>query len=109
MKNFIQPGDVIDFTAPSGGVVSGTAYLIGSMLLVAVASAAEGEIVAGRRLGVFELPKLSSDNLTAGQKVNWNDTNGEFQAATSDLDDAATVVEAADNTVSLVKVALTPV
>lgn len=109
MKNYSKSGKIVDLVAPSGGVVSGNAYLFGSLLVVAQASAAEGETFAGMRMGEFSLPKLTSDNLTVGQKVNWNDTNDEFQAATSDLDDAATVVEAADNTKSEVKVVLTPV
>ena len=42
MKNFVQPGDVVELTAPSGGVVSGTVYLIGALVVVATVTAAEG-------------------------------------------------------------------
>ena len=109
MKNFLQPGNSLDLIAPTGGVVSGEPVLIGSILAVPVATKAQTEVFAGQVEGVFELAKLTADVWTAGAKVNWNDTNDEFQLATSDLDDAATVTEAADGTKSVGKVRLTPV
>lgn len=109
MKNFIQPGLTLDLIAPAGGVASGGGFLIGSILAFAQETKAATEVFAGLVEGVVEAPKLTANVMTAGLKVNWNDTNKEFQNATSDLDAAATVVEAADGTVSLVKVKLTPV
>lgn len=110
MKIFIQPGNSLDLIAPAGGVVSGTPLLIGeSILAVPVASKAATEIFAGQVEGVFLLPKLTADVMAAGVKVNFNDTNNEFQNATTDLDDSATVVEAAGNGDTTVKVKLTPV
>lgn len=110
MKNFLQPGNILDLIAPSGGVVSGVAYLLGaSILAVAQSSEAEGDTFAGLVEGVVSLPKLSTDNMVVGAKVNWNDTNGELQLATSDLDNCATVVEAAAASTTVVKVKLTPV
>lgn len=109
MKNFLQPGNILDLIAPSGGVVSGVPVLIGSILAVPVASVAQGEVFAGAVEGVFTLPKLTANTWAVGIKVNWNDTNGEFQIATSDLDNAATVVEAASSSVSEGKVRLTSV
>lgn len=110
MKNFLQRGDSLDLIAPAGGVVSGDAILIGtSILAVAVASKAAAETFAGEITGVFELPKKTADVFAAGAKASWNNTTKEFQIATTDLDNAATVVEAVDATVSKMKVRLTPV
>lgn len=109
MKNFLQPGNILDLIAPSGGVVSGAPVLIGSILAVPVASAAEDEVFAGAVEGVFTLAKLAANTWATGDKVNWNDSNKEFQLATSDLDNAATVVEDASNSVSEGKVRLTSV
>lgn len=109
MKNFLQPGGTLDLIAPSGGVVSGAPVLIGSILAVPVANAAQTLVFAGAVEGVFELAKLTANTWVAGDKVNWNDSNKEFQLATSDLDNAATVVEAASSSVSVGKVRLTPV
>lgn len=54
MKNYIQPGGTITVAAPSGGVVSGQAVVIGKLRGFANATAAEGDDVAISRTGVFE-------------------------------------------------------
>ena len=109
MKNFIQQGDTLDLIAPTGGVVSGVAVLIGSILAIPVATKAQTETFAGVVEGVVDLPKLSANVMAVGDKVNWNDTNGELQLATTDLDNVATVIVAAGNGVTTVRVKLTPV
>lgn len=110
MKNYLQPGHTLDLIAPSGGVVSGVGYLIGtSILAFAQSSKAETEVFAGLVEGVVLADKLTTDVMAVGAKVNWNDTNKEFQLATSDLDAAGTVVEAAGNGDTQVKVKLIPV
>lgn len=106
MKNFVQKGYSLDLTAPAGGVVSGVGYVIGSFLAIAQANAAAGEKFAGAVEGVFAMPKLVTDVMGEGAKVNFNNTNKEFQLATSDLDGCATVVEAAGNGEDTVKVKL---
>lgn len=75
MQNFKQPGKTMTFTAPTGGVVSGRAYLIGSLLVVACATAAEGAEFEGQVEGVFSLPKAGSQAWTEGQKVYWDDSS----------------------------------
>ena len=109
MKNYIQPGNSIDIVVGVTGIVSGQGYIAGGSLFgYAVASGLQGDLVAIQVEGVVEAAKLASDNLTLGQKVNFNDATGELQAAAGTLDGVATVVEAADNTKSTVKVKLTP-
>lgn len=73
MKNFVQVGDVLDFTAPAGGVVSGLAYVIGVAFLIAASTAAEGERFAGVVEGVATLPKASGA-VTEGALVYWDNT-----------------------------------
>lgn len=53
MKNYVQRGDTLTVAAPSGGVVSGAAVVIGNLRGFASATAAEGEDVAISRTGVF--------------------------------------------------------
>jgi predicted RecA/RadA family phage recombinase len=74
MKNFIQTGCIIDFTAPSGGVVSGTPLLIGTVLVVPQVTAAEGESFAGAVYGVYELPKATSTTPAQGGIAYWDNT-----------------------------------
>jgi len=93
MKNAIGSGDIITIVAPAN-LVSGQAFIVGSLFLVAQADALSGDEVACARTGVFKLPKLSTDVNAVGEKLNWNDVNKNLQELTSDLDGVATVVEA---------------
>jgi predicted RecA/RadA family phage recombinase len=74
MKNYISTGKVLTLTAPSGGVVSGTAYLIGGLLVVATVTAAEGALFAAVTCGVVDLPKAADDAFSEGEKVYWDNS-----------------------------------
>jgi predicted RecA/RadA family phage recombinase len=74
MKNYIQRGDMITITVPSGGVISGQGVLVGNLFGVAAKNAAEGESVEIATVGVYELPKLASAVIAAGARVAWDDT-----------------------------------
>ncbi|SFL26966.1 capsid cement protein [Azotobacter beijerinckii] len=67
-KNFVQDGDVLTLAAPAGGVVSGTAYAIGQLVVVALEDAAAGQPFQGHAVGVWQLP--CATGLTAGAKVS---------------------------------------
>jgi predicted RecA/RadA family phage recombinase len=75
MKNFIQHGRTLTVPAPTGGVVSGAVVIIGALVAIANADAAEGEDVALETAGVFELPKTSAQAWTVGAKIYWDATN----------------------------------
>lgn len=96
MKNKTQCGDVLTLTAPSGGVTSGTAYLIGGLLAVATISADAGDDFTAERTGVFTLPKTTSQAWTQGQLLFWDDANSKFtNVAASGLVPAGAAVAAA--------------
>ena len=75
MQNFVKPGNTVTRIAPSGGVVSGSAYLIGSLLVVAQTTAAEGAEFEGLVEGVVTLPKTDGQAWTVGQKLYWDAGN----------------------------------
>lgn len=75
MKTFVQVGDVIDFIAPAGGVVSGRGYVHGVAFAAAASSAAEGEIYAGVVEGVVSLPNATGA-IGEGALVYWDATAG---------------------------------
>lgn len=60
------------FTAPVGGVVKGTAYLIGSLLVVARANADAAAQFTAALGGRWTLTKTSAQAWTEGQKIYWN-------------------------------------
>lgn len=76
MNNFIHPGDVCTFIAPST-IASGQGFLVGSDFAVALTAAAAGAPVEGMLTGVVDLPKATSagTDATAGTKLYWDNTN----------------------------------
>lgn len=83
MNNFVKPGKVVTRTAPSGGVVSGTPYLIGSLLVVATHSADEGDPFEGLTVGVITGVKPGSQQWTEGAKIYWDDGAKKFTTTSS--------------------------
>ena len=73
--NFVQPGDVIELAAPTGGVVTGVPELIGGLFVVPLVTAAVGVRVSCQVTGVFTLAKTSAQAWTEGQKIYWDDDN----------------------------------
>ncbi len=73
-KNLVQDGNILTFVAPSGGVVSGTGYLIGATFVVANATVAEGGLFAGSLTGVWSLPKAATITPAPGALLYWDNT-----------------------------------
>lgn len=97
MKTFVQPGEVVEFTAPSGGVTSGTGVKIGDLLVIATVTALVNERFNGVRTGVVIHAKLSAQAWTEGQQVNWDDTNKRFTTVTTGNFRAGVAAAAAAN------------
>lgn len=60
-KGFVQLGNTVTFTAPSGGVINGHAYKIGALVVIADITAAEGQECEGHTKGVWALDKTAAD------------------------------------------------
>jgi len=78
MKNYSEEGEILPFTAPSGGVVKGLPYLIGSLVVVACVTAAEGAMFSGIVRGVVSYTKTGSQAWTEGCKVYLDVSPREF-------------------------------
>ena len=74
MKNFVQPGDAIDFVAPSGGVVGGAGFLLGVLFGVVRHSAPQGAQSILDTHGVYALPKAATQTPAPGAALYWDDT-----------------------------------
>ena len=110
MKNAHSSGTTLTVTAPAA-VTSGTPFVLGTLLLVPVASAASGADVAAHCEGVFTFPKLSSAAITAGAKLHWDVSAGEFivaSTAAGDLENCAVAVAAAAASTTSVVAKLLP-
>lgn len=76
MRNYVQPGDSLELTAPAGGVTSGVPKVIGDLFVVPSISAAAGSRFIGKTDGVFELPKVSAQAWTEGAAIYFNPGTG---------------------------------
>lgn len=83
MNNFVQPAETIPLTAPSGGVVSGTAYKVGSLIVVALFSAAQTLPFSAMTRGVATLPKATGQTWSEGEKLYWDDSAKKFTTTSS--------------------------
>ncbi len=115
MRNYVQPGDTVDLTAPAGGVVSGQGYVIGALFVIAAISAAAGAKFSAKVTGVADLPKAASVTPAEGAIAYWNNTAktvtgtsatglfpiGVFVAAPAAGDATARVRLSASNTVAV--------
>lgn len=107
MRNFIQPGEMLDAVAPSGGVTAGVPVKIGTALLIPSKSAAEGASFAGAHQGCFEVPAATGQAWAANAfpLVYWDDTNKVFTTTASGNTKAgiAIAAKASDGAVGSVK------
>jgi predicted RecA/RadA family phage recombinase len=77
MTNYVQEGKSVTVPAPSGGVVSGDLVVIGSLIGVAAATAAQTVDVALAVEGVFTLPAASADEIAVGDLLYYDSTGPE--------------------------------
>jgi predicted RecA/RadA family phage recombinase len=100
-KNFVQPGNVLDYTNGTGSdIASGDVVVIGGLLGVALDDIADGDAGVVQITGVFTLPKVSGAVIAQGESLVWDVTAGAFDdnqatPATDDVSGAAAVAAAA--------------
>lgn len=106
MKTFIQNGNMITVTAPTGGIASGAGIIVGSLFGVAAFTAAEGESVEIATTGVYELPKDPTAMIALGDRVSWDGTAKQIKLPAVGLYPVGIATEAAGSGVATVKVRL---
>jgi len=74
MKNFVQEGETLTVTAPTGGVNSGDPVLVGHIFGVANFAAAAGAPVEIDTCGVFVLPKATGAAWAVGDILYYDAT-----------------------------------
>jgi predicted RecA/RadA family phage recombinase len=77
-RSYISGGDVVTLTAPSGGVVAGTCYLIGRLLVIAQSTVAQTLPFDGYVRGIVSVLKVGSQAWTEGANVYWDDSGKNF-------------------------------
>lgn len=74
-KTYIQPGHTLTVAAPTGGVLSGSGVLIGTLFGIAQSDAAEGAEVEILTEGVVEIGKTSALQIDVGDRLFWDAGN----------------------------------
>jgi len=105
MKNRELSGERVTFTAPSGGVTSGVPVRIGRLIVIPVASAAQGLPFEGVTQGIFTLPKATGQAWTEGAVVYWANGAGNFTttASTNQLAGVAVAAAASGDTTGRIR------
>lgn len=112
-STYQSTGEIVECVAPSGGVVVGMAYLIGSLLVVAMTAAEETDIFQAKPAGVFTLPRTtgSSTGWSAGQILYWDSSAKKIvkaKSATARRVGWAPVAAGDDDTTCTVRLSGTP-
>ncbi|UCX03568.1 DUF2190 family protein [Shewanella glacialimarina] len=68
MKNCVADGNTIEFIA-TALVASGGPVLLGKVVAVSLGNVAIDEVGVGATAGVFELPKVTADDIGQGAQV----------------------------------------
>ncbi|KPQ07472.1 MAG: hypothetical protein HLUCCA12_06545 [Rhodobacteraceae bacterium HLUCCA12] len=106
MKNFVQTGNTLTFTA-ADPVTAGQGVVMGALFGIAASSAATGESFEAALTGVFTLPK-AEDDIATGAALYWDEAQGLATTTTAEganpLIGAAT--EAAGTSASTVRARL---
>jgi len=111
MRTFVQPGDMLTCTAPTGGVVSGTGYLLGDLFVVAATTAAEGEAFEGMRVGVHTLAAeahATDQALDVGDIAYFDAGEGRLTKTATDNSPVGIVTSIKESTATTATIVLTP-
>lgn len=105
MQNYVQKGENLTIAAPDD-VASGGGVKAGLIFGVAAGDAMSGADVDLVTVGVFDLPKVSTDVFAVGAAVYWNDTTKLVTSSASGNTKIGVAVTAAANPSGTVKVRL---
>lgn len=100
MDIFMQPGNVVEFTAPVGGVYAGIPKQIGQLIVVPVVDANEGAAFNAYTTGVFSLRKAAPQAWAEGDRIFWDENNQECTKVAGALPEIGICVRAVDSGVT---------
>lgn len=71
--NYVQPGNVIEWTNGTGSAVAaGAVVKVGKILGIALVDIASTAVGAVQITGVFEVPKVSGAVIAQGENLTWD-------------------------------------
>lgn len=103
MRNFVQPGDNLTVTAAA---TSGDGVKLGNLFGIASSDAAIGDPLVIVTTGVFDMPKVSTDDLALGDAIYWKTADSAVTSTASGNTKIGVVVSAVGNPYKSVRVRL---
>jgi predicted RecA/RadA family phage recombinase len=100
--SYIQPGEVLEFTAPSGGVTKGVPILIGNLIVIPLDTVAQTLAFRGSLTGVHLVPKADSQAWAEGAIVYLDNSGHVFTTVSTAHYRAGVAVAAVASTGGLV-------
>lgn len=107
-KTYIQPGHTLTVAAPSGGALSGTGVLIGTLFGIAQHDAVEGAGLEILTAGVVEIGKTAALAIDVGDRLFWDATNKVVNKTATAQQQVGVAVSAAANPSGTVKMLIRP-
>lgn len=88
MKTYEQEGEFLTLTTPGGGVTKGSAYKVGSLIVLAQKTIASGDAATENKFaamvtGVAQVAKATGATWSEGQKLYWDDSAKKFTPTSS--------------------------
>lgn len=74
-KNYVQEGDVLDFTNAGAAVASGAVVAMGKRIGIALADIPTGGTGSVSVTGVWTVPKAPVDDIQQGEALYWDPAN----------------------------------
>lgn len=103
MKNLIQAGEFMDYTA-GVNISSGAVVLVGVKVGIATTDIANGAKGSLAMDGVYSVAKLGTDVVAQGAALYWDNINSRMTVTATANTLAGYAVEAAGNGITTVKV-----
>lgn len=105
-QNYIQPGNMLEVIAPTGGLKSQAIVVVGLLVGVALGDAAEGETCEVAMEGVWEVAKTTGAAWVQGDKLYFDPTAKSFTKTSTDNKVAGYASEAAVSAAATGKILL---
>lgn len=103
-KNYIQEGDVLDYTAGGTAIAAGAIALMGKRIGVVLADIAASATGAVSVTGVWTVAKLSTDVVAQGDLLYWDAANSRLTTTVGANTLAGYAAAAAGNGVATVNI-----
>jgi predicted RecA/RadA family phage recombinase len=95
MDTFKSEGNVLEYTAPAGGVTSGVPVVIGDVTVIPAVTVAVGVKFNGAAEGIYEVPKTNPEVWAEGETLYWDGGTGKMTNVAGALKKAGVVADAA--------------